>query len=941
MTPQDYERVSQLFDQLQAVPESERPAALEAACPTQPQLRASVLQLLEADRKASQSFLERPAIETAARLLPSEPADLPEPGTTIGNYRLTASIGRGGMAEVFSAEDLRLGRRVAVKILPRQRTTAADRLERFHREARAISSLNHPNIVSIFDAATDQGYSYIAMEYVEGRTLRQILQPGNPLPELDTLLDWLAQIASALHTAHQAGLIHRDIKPENIMVRPDGFLKVLDFGLAKLFEPPSDPDNPPPALLTRPGNIAGTIQYLAPEQLSGSPATPQSDIFSLGVLAYELATRRRPFDGPTDAVIYNAILNTPPASPSCHRPDLPPAFDELVLRALEKVPSLRFQTAGDLRSACRRLLRDHTIRTSSGERLPVSPSTRRPFARYTLVTAFAALALAAWIGRPAPEPRAGNLAPVVQGNRQIRRFVVDSNRIYYNSGELDDTSQMYQVSGNGGEPVLMPHLKGMFPFDVSRDGAKLLLGRYTADAVPQWQVWVGSTVGSPPRLLPGLKAEAARWSPDGESIVYSNGPQLGVARADGSNARLLPVPHGYIRVPDWSPDHRRIRFSATHGGATTSWEVGVDGGGLRQVFAGRAHDDFAGLWSPDGHHFLFTLAADGIRRDLWLQQDRGPWFGLAAPRRWRLTNGPLIASEPAFRPDGRRVFFLGAHEQGELVRYDAAVSLWRPHIGGLAATQLEYSRDGKWITYMGPPGHSIWRSAADGTNRLQLSDASLIASNPRWSPDGSLITFFGNKPGQPSRIYVVPATGGSLRQVSHGEGGPGGETDASFSPDGQSLVYGVQMSDQTVSGQKFGLGIHNLASGRTTPLPGSEGLWSPRWSPDGRFIAALGFPNRIWVYDLTSSTRRQLTDIGGGFPSWSRDGQRLYFESGNTTTWYRLTLASRRLEALSSLRGLDTPPFSVGWVGLDANESLISTRDTSAVSIYAMDLEQP
>ena len=174
-----------------------------------------------------------------------------------------------------------------------------------------------------------------------------------------------------------------------------------------------------------------------------------------------------------------------------------------------------------------------------------------------------------------------------------------------------------------------------------------------------------------------------------------------------------------------------------------------------------------------------------------------------------------------------------------------------------------------------------------------------------------------------------------------GEGGPGGETDASFSPDGKSLVYGVQMADQTVSGQNFGLGIRNLISNQVTALAGSEGLWSARWSPDGRSIAALGFPNRLWLYRLATKARQQLIDFGTGFPSWARDGRRIYFEDSNTTTWYRFTLAGRKWEAISSLRGLRMAPFSLGRVGLDANDGLISARDTSTVSIYALDLVLP
>lgn len=250
---------------------------------------------------------------------------------------------------MLEGEDQRLGRRVAIKLLPV--TFAAEeteRIQRFQREARAASLLNHPNIVSIFDAGFAQGHYFIVMEFIEGQTLRQRISSEKP-PDARSILDWLAQTASALSAASDAGIVHRDIKPENIMIRPDGFVKVLDFGLAKLSESPNESPsksrslsgNPHSELRTRPGTVAGTIQYLSPEQVAGKPVGPQSDLFSLGVVAYELATGKLPFDGPTDGAIYDAILNRTPPAPSTVRPSLGTDLDALIMRAIEKDPELR------------------------------------------------------------------------------------------------------------------------------------------------------------------------------------------------------------------------------------------------------------------------------------------------------------------------------------------------------------------------------------------------------------------------------------------------------------------------------------------------------------------------------------------------------------------------------------------------------------------------
>jgi hypothetical protein len=205
------------------------------------------------------------------------------------------------------------------------------------------------------------------MEYVEGKTLRQLAWAQAPALDSQTILDWVGQTASALSAAHEAGIVHRDIKPENIMIRPDGFVKVLDFGLAKLREPVNGAANVPD-FRTRPGNLAGTIQYLSPEQIQGETAGPRSDLFSLGVVAYELATGVRPFDGPTDGAVFNAILSRTPLPPSMVRPSLGTELDNLILRALEKDPELRFQTAGDLRSSCRRVTRDYIAKAIDRER---------------------------------------------------------------------------------------------------------------------------------------------------------------------------------------------------------------------------------------------------------------------------------------------------------------------------------------------------------------------------------------------------------------------------------------------------------------------------------------------------------------------------------------------------------------------------------------------
>jgi Tol biopolymer transport system component len=230
----------------------------------------------------------------------------------------------------------------------------------------------------------------------------------------------------------------------------------------------------------------------------------------------------------------------------------------------------------------------------------------------------------------------------------------------------------------------------------------------------------------------------------------------------------------------------------------------------------------------------------------------------------------------------------------------------------------------------------------DGSDRLQLTTAPLLATNPRWSPDGTLITFYGGLPGEPERLYVVSARGGAVRQLTHGEAGSTGDDDGSWSPDGASLVFGAQFGDPSVDDrQRLLLETIDVKTQRVSQLPGTQGLWSPRWSPDGRSIAAMGFPNRIWLYNVETSARTQLTNIGAGWPSWSPDSQCIYFKGDPGPDWYRVRIANGRLEHVASLRALKMPPSGMGWIGLTPDGSTISTKDAGSTEIYALDWEAP
>jgi serine/threonine protein kinase len=351
MTPERYERIGRLFDAALERPLEERSAYLDHACGADAEMRSDVDKLL-ARQQESGDFLSRPAIEVAAQLLSQDHAQF-APGKRISHYQVLSRLGAGGMGEVYLAEDTRLKRKVALKVLPEAIAGDSDRLRRFEQEAFAASALNHPNILTIYEFGAEGATHYLAAEFIDGQTLRGRLQ-REPI-SIETALDIAIQAAQALSTAHQAFIIHRDIKPENVIIRNDGIVKVLDFGLAKLIE--AEPVGAEPVgaeaetrmqVLTQAGTIVGTVAYMSPEQARGKTLDARSDIFSLGVVLYEMLAGRHPFLGETMSHTMVSILEkeVPPLANVVK--DIPPEIEQITGHALAKKPDDRYQSAAEL-----------------------------------------------------------------------------------------------------------------------------------------------------------------------------------------------------------------------------------------------------------------------------------------------------------------------------------------------------------------------------------------------------------------------------------------------------------------------------------------------------------------------------------------------------------------------------------------------------------------
>src|SRR5215216_5434561 len=405
MTPERWQQVKQIFNSAIAYRPDERDVFISQACSGDDELRSEVESLI-ASHEESGSFIDKPAFEAAASLLANEKAGLSQ-GQTIASYEVISFLSRGGMGEVYLAEDKRLGRKVALKLLPAAVTTDDDRLRRFEQEVRAASALNHPNIITIYEIRQALGSHIIATEYVEGETLRLRLS-HTPLTLSETL-NIAVQVADALSAAHKAGIIHRDIKPENIMLRPDGYVKVLDFGLAKLSEqasPAVAAEAPTIQVRTGSGIVIGTAGYMSPEQARGLGVDNRSDIFSLGAVIYEMVARRKPFHGDTPSDTLASILKTEPAPLSRVAQGVPSELVRIVNKSLRKDREERYQVVKDLWLDLKALKQELEFQTST------STEVKRPGVRTALallavlvVVSAASFGVYKWLHREAPVER--------------------------------------------------------------------------------------------------------------------------------------------------------------------------------------------------------------------------------------------------------------------------------------------------------------------------------------------------------------------------------------------------------------------------------------------------------------------------------------------------------------------------------------------------------
>jgi Tol biopolymer transport system component len=808
-------------------------------------------------------------------------------GTKLGGYEIVAPLGAGGMGEVYRARDTRLGREVAIKVLPEAVASDPDRRQRFEQEARAASALNHPNILTIHDVGSIDGTVYIAMELVEGRTLRELVASGEPLPT-KRLLDVAVQTAEGLAKAHSAGIVHRDLKPENLMVSKDGFVKILDFGLAKLVEPVSQDASALPTAIaapTQPGTVMGTAGYMSPEQATGQAVDFRSDQFTLGAILYEMATGKRAFQKKTGAETLVAIIKEEPEPLSQAAPRAPAPVRWIVERCLAKDPEERYASTTDLARDLKSL-RDHLSETSFSGTVEAAAPAGGPRRRW-LVPALAALLFGAGAalllqpvlrGKPTSAVTFERLT-FQRGRIQTARFAPDGQTIVYAAAWEGRPLEVYSTLpataesrslGIPGADVLSVSSRGELALSLGRH---FYLGYESSGTLAR----VPLSGGAPREILE--EVQDADWSPDGT--------QLAVARRVANRGRIeYPIGKVLYEMEGWisnvriSPDGSLLAFAShpQRGDVDGSVRVIDTSGKLRLEIPNALRGVRGVAWSPRGDEvwhstvrpefaILATTLAGKSRAvfgspGLVLQDVSTDGRTLVSQTSWRREIVGLGAGESAERnltwlnwsfpvgisPDGRSALFSEQQRAppGAYVRrFDGSAAV---RVGEGEAWDL--SPDGKRVLAASMPDRDellVIPLGAGETKRIP--NAGIAMQWAYWLPDGRRILITGSEPGHKARLYLRDLEGGGKPRpvtpegVSMGWGKP-------ISADGRSIA---------ARGADGVLAVYPIDGGTARPIPGIAPDELPvLWSKDGRSLYVTRFsepPGVVEVVDVETGRR--------------------------------------------------------------------------------------
>jgi eukaryotic-like serine/threonine-protein kinase len=825
-------------------------------------------------------------------------------GRTLAHYRVLEYTGGGGMGVVYKAEDLRLARTVALKFLPPELTRDPEAKSRFLQEARAASVLDHPNICTIHEVGeTDDGRLYLAMPYYDGETLRRRIERA-PIP-IDEAIDLAEQIARGLAKAHRGGIVHRDIKPANIMVTADGVVKILDFGLAKLVGA---------AAITRTGSSVGTPAYMSPEQARGEDVDHRTDLWSFGIVLYELIAGRRPFRGEHDQAVLYGILNEPPKPLTEVRSETPPELERIVEGLLAKDPAKRYPTAegplGDLRA-----LRNQTMTTT------VRTQPDRPVVFRSHPWLWAAMALAgvaalggvAWLliktarpRRPAPVSVVFNQLTDLEGRESFPSLSPDGRSLLYVKAE-DGNADIYLQRVGGGNPLNLTHDS---PADdtqpaFSPDGQQIA---FRSEREGGGLFVMGATGESARRLTDSGYNPA--WSPDSRKIVFATEGVAGpLERRQTSQLWTIDLGTGERKLlsggdavqPSWSPHGQRVAYwSVPTGGTRILWTIPAAGGPPVQV-TNADHVDWDPVWAPDGRSLFFVSDRSGSMNVWRVPIDEPSGRVLGEPQPITTSSQPLGLLSVS--RDGRRIVCATDERKSNLERWPldpAALRVTGKFLpithGARAVRSSDASPDGQWIAFdTSSPQEDLFVARADGSGQRQLTSDVAKDRLPQWLPDSSRILFYSNRSGS-YHVWTIRADGSEIQPLLPGN------RDALYnplpSPDGQRIVATLNLRSTAL------IALDPAGAGKVQVLPtAADGqiFSATSWSRDGARLAGTldrkdGAPTSgVFVYTFATNSYERLTDRGI-IPRWLHDNRTLlYLEDGKIFLCDLLSKASRLL----------------------------------------------
>jgi Tol biopolymer transport system component len=835
-------------------------------------------------------------------------------GARLGPYEIVAAIGAGGMGEVYKARDTRLGRTVAIKVLPAGAAADPERRRRFEQEARAVAALNHPHICTLYDIGRDGETDYLVMELVAGETLAARLTKG-PLPRAQAI-EFATQMAQALARAHGEGIVHRDLKPGNVMLTESG-VTLLDFGLAKLTpagplaaELSSLPTGGSP--VTGQGTIVGTLAYMAPEQLEGKDVDARTDLFAFGAVLYEMLTGRRPFDGSTQASLIAAIMSADPPPLTAFEPLTPPALDRVVRKCLAKDPRARWQSATDLADELK------WISTGSGSSASVVAAAVRltprrrvwPWAGAAGVLVVAAAAGAWWwVTRgsnvPAQPQEVKHTQLTFRGDVFRVALSPDGATIAYSarSRGTDTGLVMRDVTGSAAVEVLL----GLSLNTVAwmPDGKQVLVAGAGPDRWGKgFQVLLVSRFGGAPRRVAGFNVPVATVSPDGKQIAGALETSSGfdVMALDGGPVRSIKLPGlSAVFALRWSQSGKRIAIAGNTPEQTWGvWVVNPDGADLRRVHSGGPGTTIGTgsiEWSPSDDAVYVQCRTGGGVSEVWRISGATGHAPVAKP----VLTGLVPSTSLAISADGDRL---------AQVRTATTANLWRMDLtgAGSAPTQITETSGALLRPHVSPDGRTI--AAARGSEILKVPIAGgepvpiVPGSNGSWSPDGRQFAFVADR-GQGPRVFVGDADG---QQATEIRDAIPVNNDVLWLPDGR-----LAWQTKEPKGRFFNYAILDLASGQREFLIEKPVGYTLRaaFAPRGDGVALYWNRQPFGLWVVSGPERKQRLLAAGLCPvGWSSDAPWIYAYRPGTQEVLRVNADTGKVEAVGR--------FPVGTLGFHA-----------------------